>query len=113
MVIEGFRMIFDRNHRHLLDRRAEFMHVSLNHHGVVSAVESADGEVKVRVGGEGNELVPLPGVHTRHRFKPEGQATIHETGCHRFPRRMETEAACGYSAFASFRGLWTASMIIV
>ncbi len=48
-IVEGVRVVLDRDHRHLLDRRAEFMHVALDHHGVVSGIESADREVEIGI----------------------------------------------------------------
>src|SRR5207249_9828184 len=89
------------------------MHVPLDHHGVVPAVESADREVEVGVGSQGNELVAFPGSHARHRFKPKGQTTIHASGVHRFPRRLEAEPACRSPAFDSFRRFRTKPQIIL
>src|SRR4029079_10548309 len=112
-IVEGVRMVLDRDHGHLFDRRTELMHVPLDHHGVVHAVESADREVEICVGGEGNELISLPGIDPRHGFETEGCAAIHASGGHRFPGGLKTQAAGGASPFDPLGRLWTEPQIIL
>ena len=99
-------MVLHRHHGHLLDRGPELIHVALNHHGVVSGIESADRKIEVCIGGKRDKFIALPGIDARHRFEAERHAAFHPSGGDRLPGGLKTQASGCASALDAFRWLW-------
>ena len=90
-VVQSVAVVLHGDLRQLLHRRPELEHVAAHHHGVVAGVEAAHRVIEVGVGGERNELVPLPGVDPPHGLEPHGEADLHAPGGDRLPGRLEAE----------------------
>ena len=104
-VVEGVGVVLDRDLGHLLGGRAELVHVPAHHHGVVAGVEAAHGEVEVGVGGQGDELVALPGVHVAHRLEAHDQAAVHAARGHVLVGVLEVQTPGGAAALDAREGL--------
>ncbi len=112
-VVEGVPVVLHRDQGHLFRRGSEFVHMSSDHHRVIPGVEAADREVEIGVGGQGDELVALPGVHTGHRLETERHADRHPSGGDRLPGRLKTEPSRRAAALDPLRGLWAEPQVVL
>ncbi len=76
-VVVGVDMVLYRYLCHLLDGRAVFLHVTGDHHSVITGVEAADGVIPGNIRGQGDELVAFPGFNVAHRLEAICDAYIH------------------------------------
>lgn len=65
-----------------------------DHHGVISGVETAYRVAPRSILGQGDELIPFPGLEKTHGLETIGYTYIHATGGDRFPGFLEAQPAC-------------------
>ncbi len=104
-VVEGVDVVLHADVRHLLDGRAELLHVARDHHGVVARIKTSDGIVERHVGGQRDELISFPGLHVGHGLEAVGHAHVHVAAGDGLPRFLETESAGRAAAFHAMAGL--------
>src|SRR5205823_5434805 len=77
------------------------------HHRVVTVVVTADGEIVVRVRGEGDELIALGRLDVAHRLEAHRGDDLVAAAGDGFPGLLQAESACGASPFDAHMRLWT------
>ncbi len=112
-VVVGVDVVLDADRGHLLHSGAELLHVAGDHHGVVAGIEAAHRVVERYVGGQGDELVALPGLHVAHGLEAVGHAHVHVAAGDGLPGFLEAEPAGGAAAFHPVPGLGAQAQVVL